>query len=74
MKEDYMQEQNNSIQQEDDEEEKINPFISIISEMFDSYEEFSLETYQSRIDNSFVLHIFRHNRLSFCFCRYINIL
>lgn len=41
-------------------EELMNQHIEIISNMFDSYEDYSLETYQSIVDNSFVLHIVVH--------------
>ena len=41
-------------------EEQMNPFISVISNMFDSYEDYSLESYQSNIDNTYVLHIIVH--------------
>ena len=38
-------------------EESMNQHIEAICNMFDSYDDFSLETYQSIIDGSFVLHI-----------------
>ncbi len=39
------------------EEEEMNSFITTISNLFDSYEDYSFESYQSEIDNSFILHI-----------------
>lgn len=41
-------------------EELMNQHIEIITSMFDSYEDYSLETYQSKVDNTFVLHIVVH--------------
>ena len=52
-------------------EELMNQHIEIITSMFDSYEDFSLETYQSKVDNTFVLHIVVHKTqkiISVFFC------
>ena len=43
-----------------DNEEHMNPYIDVICDMFDSYEDYSLETYQSQVDNTFILHIVIH--------------
>lgn len=41
-------------------EEDMNQHIEVITSMFDSYEDYSLEIYQSMRDNTFVLHIIVH--------------
>ncbi len=41
-------------------EEYMNQHIEVISDMFDSYEDYSFETYQSKVDGSVVLHIVVH--------------
>ena len=41
-------------------EESMNQHIEVVSNLFDSYEDYSLETYQSKVDGSFILHIVIH--------------
>ena len=41
-------------------EEKMNQHMAVITGMFDSYEDYSLESYQNEEDNSIVLHIIVH--------------
>ena len=41
-------------------EEKMNQHIDVITAMFDSYDDFSLETYQCENVGSFVLHVVVH--------------
>lgn len=41
-------------------EEDINPFIEVITKQFDSYEDYSIDIYQSEEDRTFVVHIVVH--------------
>ena len=41
-------------------EEDINPFIEVITQQFKNYEDYSIDTYQSDIDKTFVAHIVVH--------------
>ena len=43
-----------------DSEEEINPFIEVITQQFESYEDYSIDTYQSEADKTYVLHIVIH--------------
>lgn len=43
-----------------DSEEQMNQHIDVVTNMFDSYEDYSMETYQSNVDGTFVLHIVVH--------------
>ncbi len=43
-----------------DSEEQMNQHIDVVTNMFDSYEDYSMETYQSNVDGTFVLHIVIH--------------
>ena len=43
-----------------DSEEKMNQHIDVVTNMFDSYEDYSMETYQSSVNGTFVLHIIIH--------------
>lgn len=43
-----------------DSEEQMNQHIDVVTNMFDSYEDYSMETYQSNVDGTFVLHIIVH--------------
>lgn len=43
-----------------DSEEQMNQHIDVVTNMFDSYEDYSMETYQSNVDSTFVLHIVVH--------------
>lgn len=41
-------------------EEDMNQYIEVITNMFDSYDDYSLEVYQSKRENTFILHIIIH--------------
>ena len=43
-----------------DNEESMNQHIEVVTNMFDSYEDYSMETYQSSIDGTVALHIVIH--------------
>lgn len=43
-----------------DSEESMNQHIAVITDMFDSYEDYSMEIYQSQTDGTFILHIVIH--------------
>lgn len=43
-----------------DSEENMNQHIEVVSNMFGTYEDFSITTYQSKVDNTFILHIVIH--------------
>ncbi|MDY3063249.1 MAG: ATP-binding protein [Bacteroidaceae bacterium] len=43
-----------------DSEEQMNQHIDVVTNMFDSYEDYSMETYQSNVNGTFVLHIVVH--------------
>ena len=43
-----------------DNEEQMNQYIDVVTNMFSSYEDYSIEVYKSAMDSTYVLHIVTH--------------